>query len=245
MWQTSQTRFRRLAHVVAACAIVGSSACLYGHAGEAETGVPTKPAPSNSDVRKPSPESVKNPKLRQELLARMAEDQEARKQWLRLMGRPQPSKDAKKQVELAVAKLREVDRKNLVRMKQIVERSGWPGKTDVGSDGAQAAWLLVQHSDSDLAFQKRCLALIIAAVKKGEASADQMAYLTDRVRVAEKKKQVYGTQFHEVGGRQEPYPVENEADLDRRRKEVGMPPMAEYRKLIDEMYPHGKPKKGG
>ena len=73
-----------------------------------------------------------------------------------------------------------------------------------------------------------------------------MAYLTDRVRVAEKKKQVYGTQFHEVGGRQEPYPVENEADLDRRRKEVGSArPMAEYRRLIDEMYPHGKPKKGG
>ena len=66
----------------------------------------------------------------------MAEDQEARKQWLRLMGRPQQSKDAKKQVELAIAKLRDVDRKNLVRMKEIVERSGWPGKSLVGKDGA-------------------------------------------------------------------------------------------------------------
>jgi hypothetical protein len=244
MRQTGLTRHRQAIRVIAAWAIIGSLACLHSSAAEAEKESSKQPAPSDSSLRKPSLDSVKSPKLRQELVARMAEDQEARKQWLRLMGRPQQSKDAKKQIDLAMAKLREVDRKNLVRMKVIVDRSGWPGKSMVGSDGAQAAWLLVQHADLDLRFQKRCLALIVVAVKKGEARPEQMAYLVDRVRVGEKKKQVYGTQFHDVGGKQVPYPVENEAGLDRRRKEIGMPPMAEYRKSIDQMYPSGQPKKG-
>jgi hypothetical protein len=244
MLQTLSARSSHSVRVIAAGAIVGCVACLHGSAADADTGSPKRADPSGSCVRKPPLDSAKNPKLRQELLARMAEDQEARKQWLRLMGRPLQSQDAKKQIDLAMAKLRDIDRKNLVRMKEIVDRSGWPGKSLVGSDGAQAAWLLGQHADSDLRFQRRCLGLIIAALKEGEASPEHMAYLTDRVRVGEKKKQVYGTQFREVGGKQELYPVENEAGLDRRRKEIGMPPMAEYRKLIDQMYPSGMPKKG-
>jgi hypothetical protein len=235
MSQTFMTRCGLVARIIAFWVIVGSFAGMHGRAGEAEKEVSKRPATSDSSAR--------DPKLRQELLTRMAEDQEARKQWLRLMG-PQQSKDAKQQIKAAQAKLRDVDRKNLVRMKEIVKHSGWPGKSLVGSDGSQAAWLLVQHADSDLTFQKRCLTLISAAVKKREAAPEQMAYLTDRVRVAENKRQVYGTQFHEVGGKQEPYPVENEAELDRRRKDVGMPPMVEYRKLIDQLYPQGKPKKG-
>jgi hypothetical protein len=64
------------------------------------------------------------------------------------------------------------------------------------------------------------------------------------VRVAEKRKQVYGTQFHEVNGRQEPFAIENEADLDRRRQKVGLPSMADYRKAIEELYPPGMNDKG-
>jgi hypothetical protein len=101
---------------------------------------------------------------------------------------------------------------------------------------------LVQHADQDRAFQKRCLKLLAEAVKKGEASPEHLAYLTDRVRVADKEKQVYGTQFHEVDGKMEPYPIEDEANVDGRRKEVGLPPLAEYRKMIEELY---KPKEKG
>jgi len=234
MSRASSTQLCRIVRATAAWAIVGSLACLHGRAGQAENEAPKRSARPDSNVRKPSPDSAQNPKLRQELLSRMAEDQEARKKWLHLIDRPQQPKDAEEQVKLAMTRLRDVDRKNLTRMKEIVNRSGWPGKTLVGSDGSDAAWLLVQHADSDLAFQERCLALIVAAVKKGESPPRHMAYLTDRVRVAEGKKQVYGTQFHDVGGKQEPYPVENEADLDRKRGEVGLSSMADYRKLIDK-----------
>jgi hypothetical protein len=85
-------------------------------------------------------------------------------------------------------------------------------------------------------FQKRCLALLEKAVKAGDASARDLAYLTDRVLVGEGKKQVYGTQFRAVGGKLEPSPIEDEANVDRRRKEVGLGTLAEYKKALAETY---------
>jgi hypothetical protein len=85
------------------------------------------------------------------------------------------------QRELAAAeRVRAVDAANTARMKRIVAERGWPGRSLVGDDGAQAAWLLVQHADHDPAFQRACLELLGQAVQAGEADARQHAYLTDR-----------------------------------------------------------------
>jgi hypothetical protein len=185
-----------------------------------------------------------NDKLKQELLDRAEEDQKARRQLIELMSRRGGKDDetVKKDTEAATKKLEEIDKRNTAWLKEVVDRHGWPGKALVGSDGAQRAWLLVQHADRDRDFQKRCLPLLAEAVKKGDASPEHLAYLTDRVRVADKEKQVYGTQFHEVDGKMEPYPIEDEANVDKRRKEVGLQPLAEYRKLLEQMY---KPKDKG
>jgi hypothetical protein len=194
-------------------------------------------APGQADDAPP-----KDEKLRAELVKRVEEDQKARQQLIDLQARPggQDAEAARKEVEAATKTMQEIDARNTAWMKEVVDQHGWPGKSLVGTDGAQKAWLLVQHADRDRAFQKRCLPLLAGAVKKGEASPDHLAYLTDRVKVADKEKQVYGTQFHEVGGKLEPYPIEDEANVDQRRKEVGLPPLAEYRKMIEELY---KPKK--
>jgi len=186
-------------------------------------------APGRADDAPP-----KDEKLRAELVERADEDQKARRQLIDLQARP-GGKDAE-----AAKKMQEIDARNTAWMKEVVDKHGWPGKSLVGEDGAMKAWLLVQHADQDRAFQKRCLPLLAEAVKKGEATGQHLAYLTDRVKVADKEKQVYGTQFRQADGKMEPYPIEDEANVDRRRKEVGLPPLAEYRKMIEEMY---KPKK--
>ena len=134
MSQTLSMRFCRVFFMVAVSAIVGSLSCLKCCAAEPESGTSNKQRPADSEKRK-SLDSAKDPKLRQELLARTAEDQDARKQWIRLMGSPEQSEDVKKQIHFAVAKMLDVDRKNLTWMKETVKRSGWPGKTLVGSDG--------------------------------------------------------------------------------------------------------------
>jgi hypothetical protein len=192
-----------------------------------------KKPPADSPPAKPG----LNEDLRKELLNRTKEDQDARKAMIATMNQKGTSPEQAKQGESPLAKrLEAIDRANTARMKEIVDKYGWPGKSLVGKDGANAAWLLVQHADLDPAFQKRCLELIGAAFKKGEVSGQELAYLTDRVRVAQGEKQLYGTQFHTVDGKLVPQPIEDEANVDKRRKEVGLSSMAEYEKLMHKVY---------
>ncbi len=170
-----------------------------------------------------------DPALRRELLALMAEDQKARKAITSLGEKP-----TQEQIDALAA----VDSKTTARMKEIIAAKGWPGIKLVGADGANAAWLLVQHADADVAFQKQCLALLEKAVAAGDADAQSHAYLYDRVAVAEKRPQRFGTQFGADG---EPQPIEDEANVDARRKAIGLGTMAEYRAQMRAMY--GAPKK--
>jgi Family of unknown function (DUF6624) len=122
-----------------------------------------------------------------------------------------------------------VDTANTDRLREIVDRYGWPGRTLVGEDGAHHAWLLAQHADRQLEFQRQALALLTDAVEQGEATARQLAYLTDRVRMNEGREQLYGTQIGGVrDGVVTPWPIENPDDIDLRRASVGLEPFDEY-----------------
>jgi len=166
--------------------------------------------------------------LRRELLAMVASDQEAREALIR-GGIESP--DA-----VSSAKVADIDRKNLVVIRRIIETRGWPGRSLVGEDGAQAAFLLVQHADAAPEFQKRCLPLIDAAFRAGEATGQDFALLTDRVLRADGKPQRYGTQVRVENGRLVVPPVEDEANLEPRRASVGLPPMKEYLDALREVY---------
>lgn len=172
-----------------------------------------------------------DPALRRELLSLMAEDQKTR---MSIINKSTTDKPTQEQMDALSA----IDRKTTARMKEIIAAKGWPGKQLVGDDGANAAWLLVQHADADVAFQKECLALLEKAVAAGDVEPRNHAYLYDRVAVAEKRPQRYGTQF---GGDGEPQPIEDAANVDARRKAVGLGTMAEYRQQMRAMY--GEPKK--
>ena len=91
--------------------------------------------------------------------------------------------------------LAEVDSMHTRKLKKIVYKYDWPGINLVGKRGARAAWLLVQHATHDLPFQKRCLELMLVALKSGDVDKKCVAFLTDRILVLENKKQIYGTQF--------------------------------------------------
>jgi len=139
-----------------------------------------------------------------------------------------------------------VDQNNTRRTKQIVAKYGWPGKSLVGEDGARAAWLLLQHADLNRAFQKRVLPLLHAAAAKGEARKQDLAYLTDRVLSGEGKKQIYGTQITmNAQGEFVARPTQDEANVDARRKAMGLPSMAEYLAFASEQMAAAKKPKPG
>lgn len=165
--------------------------------------------------------ALTQPALRRELLERFQRDQAA------LKAAGYEYTDASKVVRS----------ENNARMKEIIAAHGWPGKSMIGEDGAHAAWLLVQHADDEPAFQKQCLALMKPLVDAGEVTENNYAYLHDRIAVAEGRRQRYGTQFNK---QREPQPIEDEANVDARRIAIGLPPMAEYKQQMLQMY--GRPK---
>ncbi|UBU12469.1 DUF6624 domain-containing protein [Nonomuraea gerenzanensis] len=153
-----------------------------------------------------------NPALRTELLAMLKLDQEVRT------------------LEASQEDWDRVEKANTDRMRQILDQHGWPGYALVGKDGAQAAWALIQHADRDLELQKRGLELMRRAAEESDADPSDLAFLVDRVRVAEKRPQVYGTQWEtDPQGQWRPRtPIEDEANVDERRAESGLKPLREY-----------------
>lgn len=122
-----------------------------------------------------------------------------------------------------------VDVANTARLREIISQHGWPGRSLVGEDGSHHAWLIAQHADRQLDFQREALEALADAVSRGDAAQRDLAYLTDRVRMNEGREQVFGTQIAEVkDGNGVPWPVEDPANLDARRAAVGLPPFEEY-----------------
>jgi hypothetical protein len=180
--------------------------------------------------------------LRAELLARVERDQAVRKKIVERIKQSNAvpgSKEFEAQNQTIITEGRAIDLENRQWLKKIVAQHGWPGRTLVGRDGAQAAFLLAQHADHDLALQKTCLELMQKA-PVGEVDRQNMAYLTDRVRLAEGRGQLYGTQIETVEGRWQPRKVDEPEKLDERRKSAGLPPIAEYLREFEQVY--GPPK---
>jgi len=157
--------------------------------------------------------------LRAELLCRAEQDQAARRE-----------------TEADWKLMTSVDADNLSWLKNIVAEAGWPGRSLVGEDGAHAAWLLAQHADRDPLFQRKCLDLMTEAAGRGEASRAELAYLTDRVLLAEGQPQEYGIQ---MTGRKEgwvPRRLRDPEHVDRRRAAMGLGSLAEYITDMERAY---------
>ena len=120
-----------------------------------------------------------------------------------------------------------VHRRNARRLAAIMDEVGWPGRSLVGEAGADAAWLVLQHSIGDPAVMRRGLALLQAA-PPGDAAPAQVAMLEDRVRLHSGLPQRYGSQFDwDERGEMSPRDLDDPAGVDARRAAVGLPPLAE------------------
>jgi uncharacterized protein DUF6624 len=184
------------------------------------------------------------PGLRAELLRRAEQDQAARTA-------PQGGARTARQGAQAAQRAQEtepdwdavaaVDAANVGWLRDVVAEAGWPGRSLVGEDGAHAAWLLAQHADRDPAFQRSCLNLIAQAARDGEATLAELAYLTDRVLLAEGQPQEYGTQME---GRREgwtPRRLRDPGNVDERRAAMSLGPMSEYTARMADAYGPPRP----
>ena len=185
---------------------------------------------SDSEQQKTEP---KLPNISKELKERVARDQKAREAMIKSM---QQNASGGFKIDSGIMnELTAIDKENTAWLEKQIETHGWLGKSLVGKSGAHDAWLLVQHADLNLNFQKKCLDLM-SKMPTGEVSPVDIAYLTDRVLSAEGKPQRYGTQCETVDGKAKVKNVEDPENLNKRRAELGLEPIEEYLKRIEALY---------
>ncbi len=152
--------------------------------------------------------------LSTELVKRATADQTARNA---LIATP-----ASKNLQAATLRL---DSENTAFMQNVLAKCGWPRKSVVGSEAANAAWLLIQHADMNPNFQAAAANQMRSAVYAKEADSFKLALLVDRNRRLNDQPQVYGMQyFVDKAGVIVFYDIVNPADLDNRRKDIGIVP---------------------
>ena len=155
-------------------------------------------------------EEILNLSLQKEILAMRDLDQKAREECVNSNFDTENLK-----------KVETIDKLHQVKLEEMIQAYGWPGYKLVGKDGSEAMWLLVQHVP-DIEFQKKCLELLVSAVKKGDANPANLAYLQDRILVKEGKKQIYGTQWNEKQGKHFIYHMHEPSKVNERRMAVGL-----------------------
>jgi hypothetical protein len=190
----------------------------------------------------------KEPELRKELVKMAVEDQNIRGDFDKfrrargLFGLNNKDANAKMDADPQLKKdyleiafrMGDGDRARTARLKEIVNTYGWPGRTLVGTEAAGAAWLLTSHAVTDVPFQRQALELM-KKLGTCEVENSHLAYLTDRVLLAEGKKQLYGSYpTRGPNGELVPQPIDDEPNLDRRRAQLGLQPFAEYWRRINK-----------
>jgi len=137
------------------------------------------------------------------------------------------------QIDSARKAIHITDSLNLVKVVNIIDRYGWLGPQDVGMNGSQALFLVIQHAS--LATQQKYLPLIRTAEKNGKTLSSNLAILEDRINMREKKKQIYGSQVfkNKLTGEMCFYPIADPDHVDDKRKAMGLQPIADYAKLFN------------
>ena len=157
------------------------------------------------------------------------EDQKYRLELSKLEKQGAPKKQLDSLRKIVSAK----DSTNLILVRQLIDKHGWLGAQDIGFQGTQALFLVIQHAD--LKTQKKYYPLIRKAEKEGNILSSNVAILEDRIAVREGKNQPYGSQgiYDSVNKKNLVYPVKDLKNLDSLRKSRGLPPMKEYKKNWD------------
>ncbi|MDB4921434.1 MAG: hypothetical protein JWQ54_3417 [Mucilaginibacter sp.] len=155
------------------------------------------------------------------------DDQFWRKEYTKVM-KTEPSQYDQETIE---RKWAEGDSINEIKAKAIIDKYGYPGYNLVGEKSDTFFWI-IQHCDDDISFQEKVLGLLKIEIAKNNGSKENYAYLTDRVLMNKKQKQIYGTQVHTDSKthKSSPWPLKYPKTVNALRKKMGLGTEEEYLK---------------
>jgi len=131
--------------------------------------------------------------------------------------------------------IRELHLHQANELERIIETHGWPGISLVGMEGAEAVWLILQHSISRPDFMKKCVPLFESAVQDNEASVKHLSCLADGIRYFSRQPQIYGNYFDwNEKGQFCPWVIEDPENVNERRQQAGLNTLEERIKEMEE-----------
>lgn len=134
-----------------------------------------------------------------------------------------------------IAQLQDLKQKHARVMHDLIDEHGWFDATRVGRTVTEAAFHIVKNAEHDSNLQRTVLSCI-KDVRDGRPEDDeyhtfqgrQIALLTDTIRKANGRRQLYGTNVSIEDGEVTVPPIEAPEQLDARRAELGLPPHETY-----------------
>lgn len=138
---------------------------------------------------------------------------------------------------LALWRLKEaINKKNAEEFDSIFAVKGWPKISEMGFYASEAAFLIVQHSTTER--QEKYIVEVEKLCKEDEALWSDYALMYDRICIARDRPQRYGSQCRqdEETGAYSFYPIEDEKNVNARRKEMGLEPIEEYARYFGIEY---------
>jgi len=132
--------------------------------------------------------------------------------------------------------IKEQDSINEKETIKILERYGWLGKNRIGSKANQSLWLVIQHAPLEI--QEKYLPLLKKSVAENESEGWHLAFLEDRILMRNNKNQIYGSQamWDQKLNKMKIYKIEDVANVNKRRKTIGLEPIEEYAKINDYLF---------
>jgi VWFA-related protein len=176
-------------------------------------------------VKSPPPNVTLNKKLSEELIKLQAKDQRLLRQALEKVDKEKKSKEELDKFRAGAE----------TRICAILKEFGWPSSQLVTPAGVSAMFGLLSGLPS-FPLQRDLLPVIIAAVDKREIDRPHFAAFFDRLRIRVGMKQVFGTQATVVNGFLVLNPIENEAQVNARRREFEMGPLRQYLRMLERNY---------
>ena len=191
-------------------------------------------SPAACAQRAARPSAKLNPPLKQELDSLYRQDQIFREALLdpsRTRQRDSLARryklPADKVGDGLISRMTRADSSNLRRVRAIIKRYGYPGKTLVGTPTNEAAFYVLQHSSRIPEY----LPLIKQAAEQGELPFRLYAMMLDRQLMQAGQPQVYGTQGRSFSnpspGPGQPseyrfiWPIADPARVNERRRQAG------------------------
>ncbi|MSR73094.1 hypothetical protein EXS61_00585 [Candidatus Parcubacteria bacterium] len=127
----------------------------------------------------------------------------------------------------------QIQKDNFIFIKQFIKENGFPFINVSSEKAYRAAFLVIQHS-GETAYLQETIDLFNNKTDKEIIKSD-LAYLIDRVRILNKQLQLYGTQYRIEHKNVTFFDLEDESNIEKRRKEMNMESFEDYKKKVKEM----------